>query len=119
MPNFLVIARDVPGERTELSPEEIQRVIERYHAWGMALAAQHRLVDVHKLRDGSGRVVRGAAGGMSVIDGPFAEGKEIVGGYWVIQADDLDDAVEALASHPHLQSKGALEIREIETLNLP
>lgn len=112
MPQFLVIVRDHPGDFTELSPEEMQQVVERYMAWTQKMHDEGRIVLSHKLRDGEGRVVRGAG----ATDGPFAEGKEIVGGFWVINADDLDDATEALRDHPHKDSAGSLEIREIEVL---
>lgn len=117
MPQFIVMVRDTPGQFDDMSPEEMQRLIERYHAWGMALAARGRVELSHKLRDGEGRVVRGGPGGMSVTDGPFAEGKEVVGGLWIIQADDLADAVETISDHPHL-AHGSLEVREIEVLDV-
>jgi hypothetical protein len=52
---------------------------------------------------------------MSVTDGPFAEGKEIIGGFWLIDADDLDDAVRTVSECPHLEN-GSLEVREIEVV---
>jgi hypothetical protein len=52
---------------------------------------------------------------MSVTDGPFAEGKEIIGGFWIITADDLDDAVRTVSGCPHLDN-GSLEVREIEVV---
>lgn len=117
MPQFIVLVRDEPGRFDDLSPEEMQRLVQRYHAWGTALAAEGRVVLSHKLRDGEGKVVRGAAGGgMSVTDGPFAEGKEIVGGLWIIRADDVEHAVRTLSTHPHL-ANGSLEVREIENLD--
>jgi hypothetical protein len=117
MSQFIVLVRETPGQFADLSPEEMQQLVQRYHAWGTALAAQGRVVLSHKLRDDDGRVVRGAAAGAtSVTDGPFAEGKEVVGGLWIIQADDFEDAVETISNHPHL-GNGSLEIREIEILD--
>ncbi len=117
MSRFIVLVRDTPGQFDDLSPEEMQQLVQRYHAWGTQLAARGRLVLSHKLRDDAGRVVRAAAaGGMSVTDGPFAEGKEVVGGFWIIQADDFEDAVDTISTHPHL-ANGTLEIREIENLD--
>lgn len=117
MPKFMITVRSEPGGDDDLSPEEIQQIIERYHAWGMRLAEQNRLVLGEKLRDDTGRVVRGAAGGgMAVTDGPFAEGKEVVGGFWIIVADDVDDALDAVSSHPHL-GNGSIEVREIQVLD--
>lgn len=116
MPQFVILVRDTPGQFDHFSPDEMQRLIGRYVAWSQELAAQGRIVLSQKLRDGEGKVVRGAGGGgMSVTDGPFAEGKEVVGGFWIIEADDLDDALAAVADHPHLEN-GSIEIREIEVL---
>jgi len=116
MPKFIVLARDLPDAALQISPEEMQRAIVRYTKWTEEMRARGRVHLSHKLRDGEGKVVRGA-GGSSVTDGPFAEGKEIVGGFWIIEADDLDDALETMASHPHLEH-GGLEIREIEVLDV-
>jgi len=115
MPQFIVIPRDPPGQFASLSPEEMQQLVQRYHAWGTALAQEGRMTLGHKLRDGEGRVLRGSSGAMSVTDGPFAEGKEIIGGFWLITADDLDDAVQTVSGCPHL-GIGSLEGREIEVV---
>jgi hypothetical protein len=117
MPKFIVLARDLPDAALQISPEEMQRAIVRYTEWTDEMKARGRVHLSHKLRDGEGRVVRGAGDARSVTDGPFAEVKEIIGGFWIIEADDLDDAVETMASHPHLEH-GGLEIREIEVLDV-
>jgi hypothetical protein len=116
MPKFIVIPRDEPGQFADLSPEDMQALVQRYHAWGQSLAEQGRLHLGHKLRDGEGRVLRGnGAGGMSATDGPFVETKEVIGGFWLIEADSLQHAVDTVSGCPHLESDmGSLEIREIE-----
>lgn len=116
MHRFIVIPREAPEVFADLSPEEMQRLIERYVAWSQELAAQGRLEMGEKLRDGAGRVLRGdGRGGASVTDGPFVETKEVVGGFWIIQAHDLDDAVRAVSGSPHLEY-GSLEVRQIEEM---
>lgn len=112
MPRFLVLARDLPESFTALSPEEMQRIIQRYVVWSDGLAAAGRLEAGEKLRDGQGRVLREG----SVTDGPFAEVKEVVGGVWILKADDLDHCQALVADSPHLDY-GSLEIREIEDLS--
>jgi hypothetical protein len=117
MPQFIVIPRDRTGQFDDLSPDEMQQLVERYHAWTMRLAEQGRMSLGHKLRDDEGRVLRPGEPGapMSVTNGPFAEGREVIGGFWIINADDLDDAVTTIADCPHLES-GSLEVREIEVI---
>ena len=118
MPQFMVIPRDEPGMFDDYSPEDMQRMVERYHAWGQKLASEGRMVLGHKLRDDAGKVLRNGGDGPGVTDGPYAETKEIIGGFWIIQADDLEHAVDVLAACPHLEhDRGSLEIREIEVVD--
>lgn len=112
MPRFLVLARDEPQSFAALSPAEMQALIQRYVAWGERLAAAGHLEASDKLRDGTGRVL---ARGGSATDGPYAEVKELVGGFWVVTADDLDHAERLMHDSPHLDH-GSLEIREIEEM---
>ena len=119
MPQYIVNPRDDTEAFADVSPEEMQEIVERYHAWTRELAAEGRLQMGHKLRDGVGSVLRGdGAGGMSATDGPYVETKEIIGGFWIIEADDLDDAVQAVSGCPHLHmGNGSLEVREIEAMD--
>ncbi len=68
-----------------------------------------------KLR-ADGRVVRGANGKMTVTDGPFAESKEILGGFWIVEATSYEQIQRDLANHPHLAA-GSLEVREIDDMS--
>lgn len=116
MPKFIVIPRDEPGQFDHLSPADMQAMVQRYHTWTQELAAAGRLTLGHKLRDGEGKVLRGNGGGApSVTDGPFVETKEVIGGFWMIEADDLDHAVETVSTCPHLEhARGSLEVRQVE-----
>lgn len=117
MSKFLVLARDNGGWR-DLSPEEGQRVIQKYFDWSNGMRSAGRLVGSNKLKDGEGRVVRGGgkAAEIAVKDGPYSETKEVLGGYWLIEADDYDEALKMVADHPHLRF-GSLEVRAIEDLS--
>ena len=114
MPRFVLIARDDPASFEGMGPSDFQRIIERYHAWTEDLRRQGRLHLGEKLVDGAGAVLRGA----STTDGPFAESKEVVGGLWIIEADDLSHALRLLDGCPQAEY-GSLEVREIEVLDLP
>jgi hypothetical protein len=113
MPRFLVLARDDPGAFAGYSPSEAQAIIQRYIAWSQDLAARGHLESSEKLRDGVGRVI---GAGASATDGPFVEVKEVVGGFWIVSAADLDEAQSLMSDSPHLDF-GSLEIREIEPLD--
>ncbi|MEO1366489.1 MAG: YciI family protein [Acidobacteriota bacterium] len=113
MPNYMLILRDEPTAFEGMGPEEMQRIIARYTAWSEQLAAKGQLVDGNKLVDEVGRVVRRAGGQLRVLDGPFAEAKEIVGGYFTVEAESYDAAVDIAGDCPHLDY-GSVEIREVD-----
>lgn len=94
-----------------MSPAEMQAVIERYGAWASKLAAEGRMKGSNKLQDGTARQLTK----LGVIDGPFPETKEIIGGYFVIEAADYDEAVELARSCPHIDF-GRIEIRQVDVM---
>jgi hypothetical protein len=57
--------------------------------------------------------VKFAGGRTSVMDGPFAEAKELVAGYWLIQADSLDEAIAWACRYPYAQERPEVEIRPV------
>lgn len=113
MPQFILFPYDTPEMFDGLSPEEIQRVIEKYYAWTASVAQAGRLVGGYKLRDGEGRLMRGAGSNLEVTDGPYSETKEVIGGVWIVEGDSYDDVVGLVADCPHL-AFGRLAIRRIE-----
>jgi hypothetical protein len=58
-----------------------------------------------------GKLVNFSADGQSVVDGPFAESKELVGGYWIWQVESMDEAVEWLKKSPFRD--GTVELRRV------
>jgi len=87
-------------------PEQMQKIIEKYRAWGDGLRAAGRLIESNKLRDGEGRVLRRGNGKPRVLDGPYSETKEVVGGYFAVRAADYDEAV-TLCEDGQLRIRGA------------
>jgi hypothetical protein len=96
------------GFPSDISPEEIQAIIERYGTWMKKVRATGQ-----KLHDGEGRVVIRKDGGVAVTDGPYVESKEVIGGYFIVEADDYDAAARVVEDCPHLDF-GSIEIRRIE-----
>jgi hypothetical protein len=64
--------------------------------------------------DGTGKVVRGKA--KVVTDGPYAESKDAIGGYLVIEAKDLAEAVELSKGCPVLEGEGSVEVRPVVSM---
>lgn len=106
---YLVISRGQWDK--DISPERIQTAIDDFYAW------LERLIKEGKMKTGQ----RLATGGKTVsrdhvtTDGPFGETKEIIGGYWFILADSLDEAAEIASQNPCMQCGLFYEIRPIET----
>lgn len=103
------------GERPT-SPEQSQQVLQKWMAWFKDLADKGHVVDRGQPLERAGKLVRG--GGKSVIDGPFAEAKDVVGGYTLIKAIDLDQAVELAKGCPILQRGGDVEVRPVMKLDM-
>lgn len=118
MPQFMLILHDNPGTFSKLSPTEIQAIIEKYNAWTGKLAASGKLVNGRKLKDEGGKWLTKGADGLSVVDGPYVETKEIVGGFFVVKAETYDEAIKLVADCPHLQF-GRIELREIDFMGRP
>jgi hypothetical protein len=116
MPEFMLLLHENPASFASLSPDEMQRIIQKYSAWSAGLASQGKLVGGDKLRDEGGKHLRrktSAGARAAVVDGPYTEVKEIVGGYFKVAAADYDEAVKLAGDCPHLEF-GWIEIREIE-----
>jgi hypothetical protein len=122
MSQFMVLlydSADAAAQWTRMSPEEMQQCIEQYVAWSRSLEEKGVLIATEKLRDGVGRVLRGRGGRPAVTDGPFTETNEIIGGYFLVEAADLDEAAALCHDCPHLEFGGTIEIREIEPVGGP
>ena len=111
---YMLLLHDVISEDVEFSAEEIQAVIGEYVAWREEIAAKGLLIGGEKLADEGGKHLRRVDGEIRVTDGPFAEVKEALGGYFSIRADDYDEAVEISKDCPHLRYGGWIELREID-----
>ena len=113
MPQYMLILHDSGTMPPDLGPEDIQAVIQRYIDWRKKIAAGGRRVTGHKLRDGEGRTLRGRPGAPVVTDGPYAEATEVIGGLFVFDARDYEEAQRLASDCPHLDF-GTIEIREVE-----
>jgi hypothetical protein len=93
--------------------EENAALMERIGRWWGEQAAAGTIVDGHELQPSStATTVRiGTDGGTTVTDGPFVEGKEMVGGYGILDVPDLDEALRIAATWPAVGD--VLEVRPI------
>ncbi|MBK1784666.1 hypothetical protein JHE00_10040 [Prauserella sp. ASG 168] len=112
MPRYVGFIRNVDDSRTGLSPGEAQRTLEAYVTWSDDLERQGKLVLSSGLSHSQSRVVRLVDGSLASTDGPHTEATEVVGGFIVVEADDLDQAEKLFGTHPHLRF-GPIEVRKI------
>lgn len=104
---FLVLSR---GQwRADKTPAEIQTAIDGFYVWYERLLAEGRARPGHRLMTAGKFVSAGR-----IVDGPFAEAKEIVGGYWFFVARDLDEAARLAAENPCVACGLTLEVRQLE-----
>ena len=99
-----------------MSPEELQEAIGRYMAWSAKLEADGKLEGGAKLADEGGRRLSRDGDEVVVVDGPYAEAKEVIGGYHTILAESYDHAVELCRDHPHLAFGGRIDVRELDPM---
>lgn len=114
MNKYMLLLHDSTEGFAEASAEEIQAVIGEYVDWRNKIEAEGRLIGGEKLADEGGKHLSMQNGDIRVTDGPYAEIKEALGGYFAIKANNYDEAVEISKSCPHLKYGGRIELRQIE-----
>jgi hypothetical protein len=108
MSEFLYLYR---GGQRGWTAAESEQIMQKWMAWFKDLTASGNLKDGGQPLEPEGRVVRDKAG--TVTDGPFAEAKDVVGGYTLIEADSLARAAELAKGCPILEREGFVEVRPV------
>ena len=105
---YLVISRGQWDEHK--SPEQIQAAIDAFYIWIEGLEAQGKMKPGQRLAPPAMLVSK-----HGITDGPFAETKEVIGGYWLFLAHSLAEAAALASQNPCLECGLTLEIRPIES----
>jgi hypothetical protein len=113
MSEFVFLYR---GGSRDGSPAEMQQVMQKWMNWLKELGDKGHIKDQGQPLERSGKLVKGKQ--KTVTDGPFAEAKDIVGGYTLIEARDLDQAAELSKGCPILERDGAVEVRPVMKLSM-
>lgn len=108
-PKFVLLIRGF-GAWEKLSPAEMQATLELYGAFSRRLREEGRFVDAEALEN-TGVIVTAKNGALT--DGPFVETKEMIGGYYVFTARDLDEAVAIGRNCPALTYGDSIEVRQV------
>lgn len=98
------------GSRPD-SPAEGEQVMQKWIGWMQDLETRGHLKDRGQPLEADGKVVRGKQ--RSITDGPYAESKDIVGGYTLVEAKDLAQAAELAGGCPIFERDGLVEVRPV------
>ena len=115
MPKFMLILHKTPGIWGQVSPEEMQQKVEKYQAWMDKIHSGGRHVSSEKLGEEGGKVLARQKGRLNIVDGPYSEAKEVVGGYFVFRAANYEEAIELTRDCPFLDD-GRIELRQTDPM---
>jgi len=110
---YLFWNKDGKSPMDNASPEEIQKLMQKWMAWVEPVKKAGHLKDGGAPLEMTGKVVHGKK---SVTDGPYAETKDVIGGYIVVSAKDINEAVELSRGCPILERDGMIEVRPVRPM---
>lgn len=113
MSEFVFLYR---GGEAGRSPERAQQMMQKWMAWLKDLGEKGHIKDQGQPLEKTGKLVKGKQ--KTVTDGPFPEAKDIVGGYTLIEARDLAQAVELSKGCPIFEADGAVEVRPVMKMTM-
>ncbi len=109
MSKFMLLLYSDPAAWAKLPPDQMQKRTEKYMAW----TTKPFTVDSGRLAADAGRVLRAQNGKPHAADGPYSETKEVLAGYYTIEAPNYEEAVKLGLAHPHLEYGGTIEVRQV------
>jgi hypothetical protein len=104
------------ASRPKPSPEQMQATMQKWMNWMKALGEKGHLKDAGNPLEPTGKLVKGKQ--KSVTDGPYAESKDIIGGYSLVEARDIAEAVELSKGCPIFETDGSVEVRPIMNMSM-
>lgn len=118
MSEYILVYRNTNEAHREAmgSPERVQQSMRKWQAWFKGMTDNGQLVNVGQPLERVGCVVSGKK--KTVTDGPYAEVKDVVGGFSIIEAKDLDDAARIASDCPVLEGGGSVEVRPVMQLDM-
>jgi hypothetical protein len=114
----MLLFRDEGVDWSQHATDEARRaILQHVIDWSADLERRGKLVAVDGLKSG-GKTVRRKGTGF-VVDGPYAEGRDAVLGYYILEVTDLDEGLALARESPHAGLGGATEVREITPFPRP
>jgi len=118
MAQYMLLLHQVPNYNMDLPREKMLEMTKRYMTWAEGLGQKGKMVGGEKLTASGGRHIKVKDGKPVASDGPYAEAKDVIGGYFVIEAKDAAEAEAIALDCPHLTLAATnwVEIRPIEDM---
>ena len=118
MSEFVLLYRSSQEVHREAmgSPEKAQQSMVKWRAWMKEMTDKGQLKSVGQPLERSGSVVAGKK--RTVTDGPYAESKDVIGGFSIIEARDLEQAAQIASGCPMLDGGGCVEVRPVMKLDI-
>ncbi|MFV8351731.1 YciI family protein [Flavobacterium sp. XS2P14] len=113
MTEFMMIFRNEYNPSFKPSPEQMQASIKQWQDWIGGIAAQGKFLSTNRLGF-EGRTLKP---NNVIADGPYAEVKEIIGGYILVKATNIDEAMKLAEGCPILNIGGHVEVRNVLKIN--
>lgn len=112
MPKFMLVLYESEVSRGNAPADVRATALKKYADWAQRLRDKGVFLGSERLTP-QGRVLKPNGKGVRITDGPYAESKEVFGGYWAIDVNSFEEAVACCENSPHLEYGGTIEIREI------
>jgi hypothetical protein len=116
MKDFMFIFRGPSPEDMNWTPEQSQAAMQKWFNWIGDMSAKGRYVGGNPLAR-AGKTIQGNK--PVVTDGPFAEGKELLGGYIIVKAESVEEATQMAFGFPDFHLDGSVEVREMIEIARP
>ena len=113
MKDFAMLFHSEPNPNFQPTPEQIQDEVKRWQDWMGGIAAQGKLKSPGEALGFVGKTMHADG---TVTDGPYAEIKEIVGGFIICSAHDIEEAIGLAKGCPALENGGKVEVRDVMVL---
>lgn len=116
MSDYILLYRSTADAHTAAmgTPELARQSLVKWRAWLDDMTRKGQLKNVGHPLERSGKVVGGRK--KSVTDGPYTETKEVVGGFSIIEANDIDEAARIASGCPILEGGGSVEVRPVKPM---
>jgi hypothetical protein len=115
MEKFMLIFHGGLSAHGNPSAEDMQANMEKWMAWVDKLAKSGKYVSGEPLMPG-GKLITGNH--KTVTDGPYMEGKELVGGYFIVNAADYNEAVAICEDYPDYEDGGSIQVRQVMKMDM-